>query len=175
MFTTVFFKNYLLFENNFTFIDQDFSLFNQLNVKEFISFLLNYYKKSLDFNELLSKINLNSDYLDKKICELSKGETERIAFLNAIISDKPVIILDEPTSNLDPNNTELIEKLIIELKKDHLMLVSTHKDELLIKESDGIIDFNNLSNINLSIKSLIVISLILLSFISSLHSHIFYD
>ena len=141
-------STHCLFENNFTFIDQDFSLFNQLNVKEFISFLLNYYKKSYDFNELLSKVNLNSQYLDKKICELSKGETERIAFLNAIISDKPVIILDEPTSNLDPNNTELIEKLIIELKKDHLLLVSTHKDELLIKESDGIIDFNNLSNIN---------------------------
>ena len=77
-------STHCLFENNFTFIDQDFSLFNQLNVKEFISFLLNYYKKSYDFNELLSKVNLNSHYLDKKICELSKGETERIAFLNHI-------------------------------------------------------------------------------------------
>ena len=63
-------STHCLFENNFTFIDQDFSLFNQLNVKEFILFLLNYYKKSYDFNELLSKVNLNSDYLDKKICEL---------------------------------------------------------------------------------------------------------
>lgn len=83
--------------------------------------------KRLD--ELLEKFGV-SDYKDKKIKELSKGNQQKIQFIMAIINDPKLLILDEPFSGLDPFNVELFKNEIVELSnKGSIIIFSSHRME----------------------------------------------
>ena len=62
----------------------------------------------------------------KKIGELSKGYRQRVGLAQAMIHDPEVLILDEPTTGLDPNQIVEIRKLIKELGKEKTVILSTH-------------------------------------------------
>jgi ABC-2 type transport system ATP-binding protein len=62
----------------------------------------------------------------KKIGELSKGYRQRVGLAQAMIHDPEVLILDEPTTGLDPNQIVEIRKLIRELGKEKTVILSTH-------------------------------------------------
>src|SRR5690349_7476041 len=68
---------------------------------------------------------LNSEK-HKKIGELSKGYRQRVGLAQAMIHDPQVLILDEPTTGLDPNQIVEIRKLIRELGKEKTVILSTH-------------------------------------------------
>ena len=70
---------------------------------------------------------------------LSGGEIQRIAIARALYNDAELIIFDEPTSNLDYDNTMLIEKLINSLRKNKTIFVISH-DKNLFKESEVTIE-----------------------------------
>lgn len=79
--------------------------------------------------ELLAKFEI-SEYVDKKIKELSKGNQQKIQFITAIINNPRLLILDEPFSGLDPFNVELFKKEIIEMsKKGSMIIFSSHRME----------------------------------------------
>ncbi len=79
--------------------------------------------------ELLEKFEI-SDYFDKKIKELSKGNQQKVQFITAIINDPKLLILDEPFSGLDPFNVELFKKQIVEMsKKGSMIIFSSHRME----------------------------------------------
>ena len=83
--------------------------------------------EKLDY--LLEKFNI-SEYKNKKIKELSKGNQQKIQFIYAIINDPDLLILDEPFSGLDPINVELFKKIIIELsEKGSMIIFSSHRME----------------------------------------------
>ena len=83
--------------------------------------------EKLDY--LLEKFNI-SEYKNKKIKELSKGNQQKIQFICAIINDPDLLILDEPFSGLDPINVELFKKIIIELsEKGSMIIFSSHRME----------------------------------------------
>lgn len=63
---------------------------------------------------------------DKRIRELSKGYKQRVGLAAAMIGDPEVLILDEPTTGLDPNQLEDIRALIRDLGKHHTVILSTH-------------------------------------------------
>jgi len=63
---------------------------------------------------------------DQVIDTLSKGFRRRVGLAQALIHDPPVLILDEPTDGLDPNQKHEVRRLINELSKDKLVIVSTH-------------------------------------------------
>src|SRR5208282_2731656 len=67
-----------------------------------------------------------SGVVDQVIETLSKGFRRRVGLAQAIIHDPQVLILDEPTDGLDPNQKHEVRRLINELSKDKLVIVSTH-------------------------------------------------
>ncbi|HJZ32065.1 MAG TPA: ATP-binding cassette domain-containing protein [Hyphomicrobiaceae bacterium] len=64
--------------------------------------------------------------LDQKIDTLSKGFKRRVGMAQAILHDPQVLIMDEPTDGLDPNQKHHVRKLIAEMAKDKAIIVSTH-------------------------------------------------
>ncbi len=74
---------------------------------------------------MVSACGLNSEK-HKKIGELSKGFRQRVGLAQAMIHDPEILILDEPTTGLDPNQIVEIRKLIRELGKEKTVILSTH-------------------------------------------------
>ena len=71
-----------------------------------------------------------SEYKNKIIKELSKGNQQKVQFISAIIHEPKLLILDEPFSGLDPINVELFKKVILELKKKGTSIIfSSHRME----------------------------------------------
>ena len=79
--------------------------------------------------KLLERFQI-SEYLDRKIKELSKGNQQKIQFIMAILNEPKLLILDEPFSGLDPINVELFMDVIRELKeKKCIIIFSSHRME----------------------------------------------
>ena len=78
---------------------------------------------------LLEKLEI-TEYKNKKIKELSKGNSQKIQFIMSIINSPKLLILDEPFSGLDPINIELFKRLILELKNEGTSIIfSSHRME----------------------------------------------
>lgn len=65
---------------------------------------------------------------------LSKGYRQRVCFAQAIIHDPPLLIMDEPTDGLDPNQKHLVREMITSMAKDKAIIISTH----ILEEVDAI-------------------------------------
>ena len=74
---------------------------------------------------LIDRVGLTPQ-ADKRIRTLSKGYKQRVGLAAAMIGDSEILILDEPTTGLDPNQLEDIRALIRELGKQHTVILSTH-------------------------------------------------
>ena len=78
---------------------------------------------------LLEKLEI-TEYKNKKIKELSKGNSQKVQFIMSIINSPKLLILDEPFSGLDPINIELFKNLILELKENGTSIIfSSHRME----------------------------------------------
>ena len=76
-------------------------------------------------DEVIERCGLG-DVRRKMIKTLSKGFRQRVGLADALIHDPPLLILDEPTNGLDPNQIRSIRNLIKELGESHTILLSTH-------------------------------------------------
>jgi ABC-2 type transport system ATP-binding protein len=118
--------------DNIGFMTEDRSLLTKMTVKDQMIF---YGKlKGMTEDKILKKLDywlkrLNiSDYKNRIIKELSKGNQQKIQLISAIINDPKLLILDEPFSGLDPINIELFKEIINELKsKGSIIIFSTHR------------------------------------------------
>ena len=67
-----------------------------------------------------------SDVAETLILHLSKGYRQRVGLADALVASPPLLILDEPTAGLDPNQIREVRELVRELGRDHTILLSTH-------------------------------------------------
>ncbi len=85
-----------------------------------------------------------SDWLDKKIEELSKGMQQKVQFIAALLHDPDFIIMDEPFSGLDPANTVALKDVLLELKQaGKTILFSTHRMDQVERLCDSICLINH--------------------------------
>ena len=75
--------------------------------------------------DLINRVGLTSE-ANKRVGQLSKGYKQRVGLAQAMIGDPELLILDEPTTGLDPNQLEDIRTLIREMGKDRTVILSTH-------------------------------------------------
>ena len=95
-------------------------------VREYLEYVADIYKVShSEIEKVIAKTNLNSE-ANKKIAQLSKGYKQRVGLAAAIIYNPDYLILDEPTTGLDPNQIVEIRNLIREFGKEKTVLLSTH-------------------------------------------------
>ena len=75
--------------------------------------------------ELIRRVGLTPE-AHKKIGQLSKGYKQRVGLAQALLSDPDLLVLDEPTTGLDPNQLVEIRRLIKQIGRDRMVILSTH-------------------------------------------------
>lgn len=83
------------------------------------------------------------DIMDKNPNALSGGQKQRVAFASIIVMEPPIIVIDEPTSQLDPHGTDMIFEIIYKMKeRGKTILLVEHKVDLLADYADEILVLN---------------------------------
>ena len=117
-------------------------LYLEMYIKEYLTFVSNIYacpKKRIA--EIIILAGLSTEQ-HKKIGQLSKGYRQRVGIAAAFIHNPEVLILDEPTTGLDPNQLAEIRSLIIESGKNKTVILSTHIMQEVEKICDRVIIIN---------------------------------
>ena len=97
--------------------------------------------------EALEKVNLGYLDLDQKIYTLSGGEAQRVALAKTILKNPPLILADEPTAALDPENSEEVMNLLVGLKDENRMIIIATHNPLVWNKADEIIDMRELAHV----------------------------
>jgi ABC-2 type transport system ATP-binding protein len=103
-------------------------LYLDMYVREYLNFVANIHQienKMQTIENLIDKVGLRAE-CTKRIGQLSKGYRQRVGLAQALIHNPKVLVLDEPTTGLDPNQLDEIRTLIRELGRDRTVLLSTH-------------------------------------------------
>lgn len=111
-------------------------LYLEMYVKEYLAFNADVYKVSKSRIEEVIELTGLTPEAHKKIGQLSKGFRQRVGLANALLHDPEVLILDEPTTGLDPNQLVEIRHLIKSLGKEKTVFLSTH----IMQEVEAICD-----------------------------------
>lgn len=108
------------------FLPENNPLYLEMYVKEYLGFVANIHHLSSEkVDHVIELVGINEEKT-KKIGQLSKGYKQRVGLAQAIIHEPELLILDEPTNGLDPNQIVEIRNVIKEIGKEKTILLSTH-------------------------------------------------
>ncbi len=124
----------LAVKNDIGFLPEGSPLYPDLTVREFLEYMAGLRlldKTAVDEAIKTAKIE---NVATQKIETLSKGYQRRVGFAQSILSDPPILLLDEPTDGLDPNQKHHIRDLIARMGRQKTIMISTH----LLEEAETI-------------------------------------
>ncbi len=122
------------------YLPQKFGLFRELTVREMIGYLASLKKLPKEqipgeVERCVELVNL-SDRLDKKVRTLSGGMIRRLGIAQALLGDPRVLIVDEPTAGLDPEERMRFKNIISQIKPGKIIIISTH----IVDDVDALCD-----------------------------------
>jgi len=123
-------------QNSIGYLPENNPLYPEMYVREYLRFQADFFKVGKDSIEAVIEQTGLLPEAHKKVGQLSKGYKQRVGLAAALLHDPDVLILDEPTTGLDPNQLIEIRKLIREIGKDKTILLSTH----ILKEVEAVCD-----------------------------------
>jgi ABC-type lipoprotein export system ATPase subunit len=134
--------NYL--KNEVGMVFQSFNLIDDLTVYENLKLAMKIkgVKKYKSISNELAKYNIEN-LKNKKINVLSGGEKQRVAIIRSLINDPTVVFADEPTGNLDKDNSINVMNFLKEISMNRLVIMVSHNKELIDKYNDGYLDLTN--------------------------------
>lgn len=141
-------------------------LYGDMYVKEYLLFVGGLYGlTAMPIEDIAAKVGLEQ-HLDKKITTLSKGYKQRVGLAAALLHDPQLLILDEPTTGLDPNQLGEIRQLILDLGKEKTIFLSTHIlsevealcDRVVILHQGKIVLDESLQNLRAQEKQIVEVS-----------------
>lgn len=123
-------KNNERIKSNIGYVPQDFDMYNNIKGQEYLEFVAKMRgipKVDLKnhIQQVVSKVNLE-EFINKKIGTYSGGIRRRLGIAQALIGDSKLIVMDEPTVGLDPEQRNEFRKLLPIISKDAIVLISTH-------------------------------------------------
>lgn len=131
-------------KNKIGYLPENNPLYTDMYVKEYLKFISDIYnisKKKEIIDKVIKETGLNTEK-HKKIEMLSKGYCQRVGLAAALIHNPEVLILDEPTTGLDPNQLLEIRNLIKTIGKNKTVLLSTHIMQEVYKICNRVIIIN---------------------------------
>ncbi|MGZ9413760.1 ATP-binding cassette domain-containing protein [Mycoplasma sp. Z386] len=127
------------------FVFQDFNLIEDLNAFQNIKISLNVNSETIDEKEIIElakDLELDETLLKKKVKLLSEGERQRVTILRSLVRDFDILLADEPTSNLDEENSHKIFDIFNKISQNKLVIVVSHDIDLVKKYADSYYDLN---------------------------------
>ena len=122
-------KNTLEAHRKIGYLPEHNPIYPDMYVREYLRFVAGLYKLGKQANarvdEMIERTGLTREY-KKKIGMLSKGYRQRVGLAQALIPNPEVLVLDEPTTGLDPNQIDEVRTLIKEVGREKTVLLSTH-------------------------------------------------
>ena len=135
-------ENPKLVKQKIGYLAENNPLYIEMYIKEYLKYIAEIYKVSFqEIDKIIELTGLNSEK-NKKINQLSKGYKQRVGLAAALIHNPEVLILDEPTTGLDPNQLIEIRKLIKNIGHNKTVIFSTHILQEVEKICDRIIIIN---------------------------------
>ena len=117
---------------NIGFLPEQNPLYEDMYVREYLRFFVGLRSKEQGaknkdqlVEHLIARVGLTAE-ANKRVGQLSKGYKQRVGLAQAMIGNPELLILDEPTTGLDPNQLEDIRALIREMGKERTVILSTH-------------------------------------------------
>lgn len=115
-----------IYKGNIGFLAEGAPMYGDMTVEDFLSYMAALKGVAQAQVQAAEKLAQIEDVKNMRIENLSKGYKRRVGFAQSILSDPPLLLLDEPTDGLDPNQKEHIRQLIKAMGKNKTIIISTH-------------------------------------------------
>ncbi|KXT80299.1 ABC transporter ATP-binding protein [Streptococcus oralis] len=137
-------KSQAIIREHISYLFQNFALIDNETVEYNLMLALKYVKlskkdKVKKIEEILERVGLPST-LHQKVSELSGGEQQRIAVARAILKPSQLLLADEPTGSLDPENRDLVLNFLLDMNKEGKTVIIVTHDAYVAQQCHRVIE-----------------------------------